>query len=106
MNEDVILQDMRSEECVAEFEDQHIELDARTIAEARKALALTQTQVANVMEITQSALSQMEKREDMMVSTIQSYIKAIGGKLELVAKFPGMSPIELSLGSESKSLMR
>ena len=99
---DVILHDMTPEErAEVEAEGRRIASDARTIAEARKALALTQTQVANAMEITQGALSQMEKREDMMVSTIQSYIEAMGGKLELVAKFPGMSPFELSLGAES-----
>lgn len=99
---DVILHDMTPEERAAvEAEGQRIAIDARTIAEARKALSLTQTQVANAMEITQGALSQMEKRDDMMVSTIQSYVEAMGGKLELVAKFPGMSPFQLSLGSDS-----
>lgn len=99
---DVILHDMTPKDRAAvEVEGQRIASDARTIAEARKALALTQTQVANAMEITQGALSQMEKRDDMMVSTIQSYIEAMGGKLELVAKFPGMSPFELSLGAKS-----
>lgn len=99
---DLIFHDMTAEQRAAvEVEGQRLASDARTIAEARKALALTQTQVASAMEVTQGALSQMEKREDMMVSTIRSYVEAMGGKLELVAKFPGMSPFELSLGAES-----
>ena len=98
---DVILHDMTPEERTAvDAQGRRIASDARTIAEARKALALTQTQVANAMEITQGALSQMEKRDDMMVSTIQSTLRQWAGN-SLVAKFPGMSPFELSLGTES-----
>ncbi len=99
---DSVLHDMTPEErAEVEVEGRRIAADARTIADARKALALTQTQVASAMAITQGALSQMENREDMMVSTVKSYIEAMGGTLELVAKFPGMSPFELSLGGES-----
>ncbi len=99
---DVILHDMTPDERAAvEVKGQRIASEARTIAEARRALALTQSQVASAMEITQGALSQMEKRDDMMVSTIQSYIEAMGGKLELVATFPGMSPFPLSVGKQS-----
>lgn len=99
---DDILHDMTAEErAKIEKEGQRIAAEARTIAEARKALSMTQTQVASALEITQGALSQMEKRDDMMVSTVQSYIEAMGGELKLVAKFPGMSPFELSLGASS-----
>jgi len=97
---DVILHDLTPEDRAdVEAKGRRIAAESRTIAQARKALALTQTQVASAMEITQGALSQMEKRDDMMVSTIQAYIEAMGGKLELIATFPGMSPFELSLGA-------
>jgi DNA-binding XRE family transcriptional regulator len=96
---DDILHDMGDEERAAvEREGRKIAGDARTIAEIRKALSMTQSQVARTLEITQGALSQMEKRDDMMVSTVQSYIEALGGELKMVVEFPGMSPFELSLG--------
>lgn len=99
---EIILHDMTPEErAEIEAEGRRIAANARTIAEARRALSLTQSQVADAMRITQGALSQMENRDDMMVSTVKAYIEAMGGSLELVARFPGMSPFELSLGAES-----
>ena len=101
---DDVLFDMTDQERAdVEAEGRRIALEARTIAEARKALSLTQVQVADALKITQGALSQMEKRGDMMVSTVQSYVEAMGGELKLVAQFPGMSPFELSLDGDRRA---
>ncbi len=95
----IVLHDMTPEERVEiDREGRELALRMRTIREARKALSLTQGQVADALRITQGALSQMERREDMMVSTLRSYIEAMGGELKLVATFPGLSPVELSTG--------
>lgn len=49
---------------------------------------ITQSELANLMEVTQGAISQLEQRDDVLLSKLAEYIGALGGKLELVARFP------------------
>ena len=57
------------------------------LAELRAALKLTQTNLAEVLEIDQPAISRLERCTDMMISTLSKFIEAMGGHLELVARF-------------------
>lgn len=57
------------------------------LKEIRKMLGLTQTDVAKVAKMNQSDLSLTERREDHLVSTLRRYVKALGGDLEIVARF-------------------
>lgn len=59
-----------------------------TLAELRKLRELTQQQLARSLDTSQSSVSQIEKRTDLYVSTLRSYIEAVGGRLEIVAVFP------------------
>ena len=54
----------------------------------REARNLTQVNLANVLEVNQGAVSRLEKRTDMYVSTLSSYIQAMGGRLQVKAIFP------------------
>lgn len=56
--------------------------------ELREARELTQEQLARILRVKQSAISKMERRTDMYISTLQSVIKAMGGHLEIRAVFP------------------
>src|SRR5437868_587070 len=56
--------------------------------ELREARSLTQEQLAKALGVAQAAVSKMERRTDMYVSTLQTVIKAMGGDLEIRAKFP------------------
>lgn len=58
-----------------------------TLAELRKARAMTQKQLAEALETTQPGVSAIEKRTDLYVSTMRSYVEALGGRLELTAIF-------------------
>lgn len=58
------------------------------LQELRKHLSVSQVELAKAMNIEQAAISKFERREDMYVSTLREYIKALGGELKLVAKFP------------------
>jgi hypothetical protein len=49
---------------------------------------LTQVNLALLLKINQGAVSMMEKRTDMYVSTLRSYIRAMGGELKITAEFP------------------
>ena len=58
------------------------------LQELRKSRDVTQVDLAKVMKIEQAAVSKLERREDMYVSTLRDYVKAHGGELKLVASFP------------------
>jgi DNA-binding XRE family transcriptional regulator len=58
------------------------------LAELRQARYLTQEQIAQNLKIKQASVSKMETQTDMYISTMRKYIEAMGGKLEIIAKFP------------------
>lgn len=58
------------------------------LQELRKTRRITQIEVARAMSVEQAAVSKLERREDMYVSTLREYVKALGGELKLVASFP------------------
>ena len=66
-----------------------------TLKDLRMAMALTQERLAETLNIRQENVSRIEKRNDLMLSTLQSYVQAMGGKLRLVAEFPGRNPVIL-----------
>ncbi len=63
-------------------------LRAMPLEELREARALTQTQLAQVLHVSQGAVSKVERRADMYISTLRSYVRAIGGDLQIRAVFP------------------
>jgi transcriptional regulator with XRE-family HTH domain len=58
------------------------------LSEVRELVGKSQRQVAEVLGIKQPSLSKLEKQTDMQVSTLQKIVKALGGELEVLAKFP------------------
>jgi DNA-binding XRE family transcriptional regulator len=56
--------------------------------ELRKARDLSQVKLAEVLRVNQAAISKIEHRTDMYISTLREYIRAMGGDLQIVAKFP------------------
>lgn len=64
------------------------EYQALALAELREARDLTQVQLAKKLGIDQGAVSKIERRADMYLSTLRNVINAMGGKLELTARFP------------------
>jgi DNA-binding XRE family transcriptional regulator len=58
------------------------------LEQLRSARSLTQTNMAQVLGVNQSAISKIEKRTDMYLSTLRSYVEAMGGHLEIQAVFP------------------
>ena len=77
--------------------DQRALIEARTkvliaeelvLQDLRKAMALTQKQLAATLGVGQEHVSRIEQRSDMLLSTLKSYVAAMGGELKLVAQFP------------------
>lgn len=56
--------------------------------ELRAARAFTQTQLATELDINQAGVSKLERRADMYVSTLRRFVEAMGGQLEIRARFP------------------
>jgi DNA-binding XRE family transcriptional regulator len=67
-----------------------------TLRELRRARKLTQVRVAKTLGITQDSVSRLEKRSDLLLSTLRKTVKAMGGNLSLVAEFPDRAPVVLS----------
>ncbi len=56
--------------------------------ELRQARGLSQKMLAEVLHVQQPSIAKIEKRTDMYISTLRSHIEAMGGELEVIAKFP------------------
>jgi len=67
-----------------------------TLQELRQARKLTQVRMAKALGITQEGVSRLEKRSDLLLSTLRKTVKAMGGNLSLVAEFPDRDPVVLS----------
>ena len=61
------------------------------LAEVRRALKFSQDELAQTLQIGQGSVAKIEKRTDMYVSTLRRFIEAMGGELDIVARFPGHS---------------
>jgi ribosome-binding protein aMBF1 (putative translation factor) len=59
-----------------------------TLRQIRDARERSQVEMAEKLHIKQAAVSKLERRTDMYLSTLRSYIEAMGGQLEIVARFP------------------
>ena len=66
------------------------------LQELRQARNLTQVRMAKVLGIGQDGVSKLEKRADLMISTLRKAVEAMGGTLSLVAEFPDREPVMLS----------
>jgi len=67
-----------------------------TLQELRQARKLTQARMAKVLGISQDGVSRLEKRSDLLLSTLRKSVEAMGGNLSLVAEFPDREPVVLS----------
>jgi len=64
-----------------------------TLKDLRQAVEQTQQDLAATLGVGQDTISRLEKRSDMLLSTLRRYVEAMGGTLELVAQFPNRPPV-------------
>jgi hypothetical protein len=83
-------------------DDRRAKVDARaaeliaeemTLRDLRRALDRTQVHLARALGVKQETVSRLEQRSDMLLSTLRGYVEAMGGQLELLAKFPDRPPV-------------
>lgn len=59
-----------------------------SLRDLRRAHRLTQARVGKALKIGQDGVSRLEQRSDLLISTLRNYVEAMGGDLELIARFP------------------
>jgi transcriptional regulator with XRE-family HTH domain len=67
-----------------------------TLQDLRKAREFTQIRMGELLNMRQENVSRLERRADLLVSTLQSYIAAMGGELSLVVEFKDRPPVKIA----------
>jgi transcriptional regulator with XRE-family HTH domain len=67
-----------------------------SLRELRRAHKLTQERIGETPGMGQDQVSRLEQRSDLLISTLRSYIEAMGGTLTLLAEFPHHAPVPLA----------
>ncbi len=67
-----------------------------SLRDLRKARKLTQARVAKNLGITQDSVSRLEKRSDLLLSTLRKTVRAMGGDIRIVAEFPDRASVSLA----------
>ena len=69
--------------------------EVKSLGELRRAAGKAQAQIAAALRIKQPSVSKIEKQADMYVSTLRSYVEAIGGQLDLIVRLPSRRPFRI-----------
>lgn len=78
-----------------EAEADRLHADYLTLQELRKAKAMTQVHLADVLGVQQATVAKYERQSDLLISTLANYVEALGGKLKLTVEFPDREPVAL-----------
>lgn len=78
-----------------EAETDRLHTEYLTLQELRKAKEMTQVQLAETLGIQQATVAKYERQSDLLLSTLTSYVQAMGGNLKLMVEFPGKAPVAL-----------
>ncbi|BAY96084.1 putative transcriptional regulator [Tolypothrix tenuis PCC 7101] len=92
------LPDDRKERIQTQAEE--LEVEYLTLQELRKAAGLTQAEISRNLEMPQSNVSRLERESDMLLSTLQNYIAAMGGSLIITVELPNKPPVRLNMLSD------
>jgi DNA-binding XRE family transcriptional regulator len=74
---------------------QELKQEVESLRELRELAGKAQLDVATALNIKQPSISKIEKQADMYLSTLRSYVEALGGKLELIVKLPNRPALRL-----------
>lgn len=74
---------------------QELMVEEKTLQELRKAVSYSQAQLAQALGVKQATISKMERKTDLYVSSLRSFVEAMGGSLDITANFPHKPPIRI-----------
>lgn len=83
----------RGERVEARF--QELKGEVESLGELRRAVGKAQAEIASALKIKQPSVSKIERQADMYLSTLKSYVEAIGGQLDLVVHLPSRAPLRI-----------
>jgi DNA-binding transcriptional regulator YiaG len=66
-----------------------------SLAELRRARAMTQEQLASDLHVGQASIAKLERRTDVHLSTLRRFVEAMGGELDIVVRFPDQPQVRL-----------
>ena len=69
--------------------------EVESLRELRRISAKSQAKIAKTLKISQPAVSKIEKQTDMYLSTLRSYVEAIGGELDVIVRLPNRAPVKV-----------
>ena len=69
--------------------------EVESLKELRRLSKRSQAKVAEVLKISQPAVSKIEKQTDMYLSTLRSYVEAVGGEMDIVIRLPNRGPVKV-----------
>ena len=69
--------------------------EVELLRELRKLSEKSQAKIAKTLKISQPAVSKIEKQTDMYLSTLRSYVEAIGGELDVIVRLPNRRPVKV-----------
>jgi DNA-binding XRE family transcriptional regulator len=69
--------------------------EVESLQELRRISAKSQAKIAKTLKISQPAVSKIEKQTDMYLSTLRSYVEAIGGELDVIVRLPNRAPVKV-----------
>lgn len=78
-----------------EAEAERLHAEYLTLQDLRRAKAMTQVQLAEALGIQQSTVAKYERQSDLLISTLASYVEAMGGRLRLTVEFADRRPVVL-----------
>jgi transcriptional regulator with XRE-family HTH domain len=93
---------------------QELKQEVESLRELRQIAGKAQEDIATALNIKQPSVSKIEKQADMYLSTLRSYVEAVGGKLELTVKLPShpalrlhsLGDVAVETGSPARSVAR
>jgi DNA-binding XRE family transcriptional regulator len=74
---------------------QELRQEVESLRQLRQIAGKVQADIAAALHIKQPSVSRIEKQTDMYLSTLRSYVEAIGGELELIVRLPSRPPLRL-----------
>lgn len=92
---DIIADLPADEQAAIEQRYQELKQDVEGLRELRQIAGKAQADIASALNIKQPSVSQIERQTDMYLSTLRSYVEAIGGQLELTVKLPARRTLKL-----------
>lgn len=70
--------------------------EIKTLRDMRKAFRLSQEDMAKALDMEQESISRIERRTDLLLSTMRKYVEAMGGNLKLIAEFPNRPAVQIN----------